>query len=134
MWYAGGGRRIVYGTDDGVYISDLRDISKDPVKVLGLLDDADQAVVARGVGADVTRVLLGQIEADRAVVDPRLDVPHCVGELERHLRPLLEQVERDALGRPHPDAREARELVHEVLDRLGVGGHGGADYRRSGAK
>ncbi|KAJ7734383.1 CNH-domain-containing protein [Mycena olivaceomarginata] len=33
-----GGRRIVYGTDDGVYISDLRDISKDPVKVLALLD------------------------------------------------------------------------------------------------
>lgn len=29
---------MVYGTDDGVYISDLRDISKDPVKVLGLLD------------------------------------------------------------------------------------------------
>ncbi|KAJ7039681.1 Pleckstrin homology domain-containing protein, partial [Mycena alexandri] len=33
-----GGRRIVYGTDDGVYISDLRDISKDPVKVLALLN------------------------------------------------------------------------------------------------
>ncbi|KAJ6519141.1 CNH-domain-containing protein [Mycena sanguinolenta] len=33
-----GGRRIVYGTDDGVYISDLRDIRKDPVKVLALLD------------------------------------------------------------------------------------------------
>ncbi|KAJ6581904.1 RhoGEF Rgf2 [Mycena capillaripes] len=33
-----GGRRIVYGTDDGVYISDLRDISRDPVKVLALLD------------------------------------------------------------------------------------------------
>ncbi|KAJ7790995.1 hypothetical protein B0H14DRAFT_3501029 [Mycena olivaceomarginata] len=33
-----GGRRIVYGTDKGVYISDLRDISKDPVKVPALLD------------------------------------------------------------------------------------------------
>ncbi|KAJ7625551.1 CNH-domain-containing protein [Roridomyces roridus] len=33
-----GGRRIVYGTDDGVYISDLREINKDPVKVLALLD------------------------------------------------------------------------------------------------
>jgi hypothetical protein len=28
----------VYGTDDGVYISDLLDISKDPVKVLVLLE------------------------------------------------------------------------------------------------
>lgn len=28
----------MYGTDDGVYISDLREINKDPVKVLALLD------------------------------------------------------------------------------------------------
>ncbi|KAK7025031.1 Rho guanyl-nucleotide exchange factor [Favolaschia claudopus] len=40
-----GGRRIVYGTDDGVYISDLRDISKDPVKVLALLDVAQVDVL-----------------------------------------------------------------------------------------
>ncbi|KAF8892134.1 CNH domain-containing protein [Infundibulicybe gibba] len=33
-----GGRRVVYGTDDGVYISDLRDPNREPVKVLGLLD------------------------------------------------------------------------------------------------
>ncbi|KAK7056393.1 RHO1 GDP-GTP exchange protein 2 [Paramarasmius palmivorus] len=32
------GRKVVYGTDDGVYISDLREIDKDPVKVLALLD------------------------------------------------------------------------------------------------
>ena len=35
---SGGGRRVVYGTDDGVYLSDLRDPNRDPVKVLGLLD------------------------------------------------------------------------------------------------
>ncbi len=33
-----GGRRMAYGTDDGIYISDLRDMSKDPVKVLALLE------------------------------------------------------------------------------------------------
>ncbi|KAH6916059.1 RhoGEF Rgf2 [Coprinopsis sp. MPI-PUGE-AT-0042] len=33
-----GGRRVVYGTDDGVYISDLRDPQREPVKVLALLD------------------------------------------------------------------------------------------------
>ncbi|KAF7309990.1 Rho guanyl-nucleotide exchange factor [Mycena indigotica] len=32
------GRRIAYGTDDGVYFSDLREINKDPVKVLALQD------------------------------------------------------------------------------------------------
>ncbi|KAE9398547.1 CNH-domain-containing protein [Gymnopus androsaceus JB14] len=33
-----GGRKIAYGTDDGVYFSDLREVNKDPVKVLALLD------------------------------------------------------------------------------------------------
>ncbi|KIK61684.1 hypothetical protein GYMLUDRAFT_73193 [Collybiopsis luxurians FD-317 M1] len=32
------GRKVAYGTDDGVYFSDLREINKDPVKVLALLD------------------------------------------------------------------------------------------------
>lgn len=35
-----GGRKVVYGTDDGVYISDLRDQNRDPVKVLALTDVA----------------------------------------------------------------------------------------------
>jgi hypothetical protein len=34
----GGGRRVVYGTDDGVYLSDLREPKQEPVKVLALLD------------------------------------------------------------------------------------------------
>jgi hypothetical protein len=34
----GGGRRVVYGTDDGVYVSDLRDPNKDPARVLALLE------------------------------------------------------------------------------------------------
>ncbi|KAG1739967.1 CNH domain-containing protein [Suillus lakei] len=32
------GRRIVYGTDDGIYLSDLNHPNRDPVKVLALLD------------------------------------------------------------------------------------------------
>ena len=36
----------------------------------------------------------------------------------------LQQVERDALGRLGPDARQAAELVDEVLDRTGVERHG----------
>ncbi|KAH7914608.1 CNH domain-containing protein [Hygrophoropsis aurantiaca] len=34
----GNGRRIVYGTNDGIYWSDLREPNRDPVKVLALLD------------------------------------------------------------------------------------------------
>ncbi|KAI5834142.1 CNH-domain-containing protein [Schizophyllum commune Tattone D] len=33
-----GGRRIVYGTDDGVYMSDLREPGREPQKVVALLD------------------------------------------------------------------------------------------------
>ncbi|PPQ91478.1 hypothetical protein CVT25_013735 [Psilocybe cyanescens] len=33
-----GGRRVVYGTNDGVYLSDLREPNQEPVKVLALLD------------------------------------------------------------------------------------------------
>ncbi|KAJ8521220.1 hypothetical protein ONZ45_g2019 [Pleurotus djamor] len=40
-----GGRRVVYGTDDGVYISDLKDPNRDPVKVLILLDVAQVDVL-----------------------------------------------------------------------------------------
>jgi len=36
--HIGGGRRVVYGTDDGVYLSDLREPNQDPVRVLALLD------------------------------------------------------------------------------------------------
>ncbi|THU92740.1 CNH-domain-containing protein [Dendrothele bispora CBS 962.96] len=40
-----GGRKVAYGTDDGVYISDLREINKDPIKVLALQDVAQVDVL-----------------------------------------------------------------------------------------
>ncbi len=39
-----GGRCVVYGTDDGVYISDLM-VNREPVKVLGLLEVAQVDVL-----------------------------------------------------------------------------------------
>jgi hypothetical protein len=32
------GRKVVFGTNDGVYISDLRDTGREPARVLALLD------------------------------------------------------------------------------------------------
>lgn len=32
------GRRFVYGTDDGVYLSDIEERNREPVKVLALLE------------------------------------------------------------------------------------------------
>ena len=55
-----GGRKVVYGTDDGVYLSDFRERNRDPVKVLGLrevlqvdvLEDYQLLVVLSGVKFD----------------------------------------------------------------------------------
>ena len=40
-----GGQRVVYGTDDGVYLSDLREPRQEPVKVLALVDVAQVDVL-----------------------------------------------------------------------------------------
>jgi len=37
-WLTDQGRRIAYGTDDGVYFSDFRENGREPVKVLALLE------------------------------------------------------------------------------------------------
>ena len=42
---AAAGRKVVYGTDDGVYISDLREQNRDPVKMLALTDVAQVDVL-----------------------------------------------------------------------------------------
>ncbi|KAG6897818.1 hypothetical protein C0992_010622 [Termitomyces sp. T32_za158] len=41
----GGGRKIVYGTNDGVYFTDLRDGAREPTRVLALLDVAQVDVL-----------------------------------------------------------------------------------------
>ena len=55
-----GGRKVVYGTDDGVYLSDFRERNRDPVKVLGLrevlqidvLEDYQLLIVLSGANVD----------------------------------------------------------------------------------
>lgn len=37
-WFIDQGRRIVYGTDDGIYLSNLWERNRDPIKVLALKD------------------------------------------------------------------------------------------------
>ena len=46
-----------------------------------------------------------------------------IGQLHRVGGALLEQMKRDALGRAHADAGQHGQLIHEVLDALGVAGH-----------
>ncbi len=94
-------------------------------KVLGLLDDADQALIAGGVAADVAGIVFGEVVADRAVADAGFHVADGVGEFQCILRGLLEQVEGDAFGGPRADAGEVGQEIHQGLDAACVGAHGG---------
>ena len=87
----------------------------------GLLDDADQRVVAPLVGADAAELLLGQVAALAAEANTFLHLLERGGERERLLRRPLEDVEREPLSRPRADPGQPRQLRDEILD-------GGAEH------
>jgi hypothetical protein len=88
----------------------------DAEDVPGLLDDADSRGVAPRVAADVTQLLLGEVEAPPAEADHFFDLDQRVGEGERLFGRELEQVKGEALSGLWPDAGELAELVDELLD------------------
>src|SRR5204862_6559837 len=92
-------------------------------QVVGLLDDAEQAGVAPGIGADAARVLVGDVEADRAVDDALLHGDQRARQLAHFLGGALEQEEREPLRRLRPDAGQALERVDEPRNGLGVERH-----------
>lgn len=59
---------MVYGTDDGVYISDLREVNKDPLKVLALqevtqidvLEEFQLLIVLSGESEGIRRNSIGE--------------------------------------------------------------------------
>src|SRR3984885_14481380 len=84
--------------------------------VLGLLDDADNGLIAPGVQADPALLRLGHVPAGLAE-------SHALGHLEQRVRQPADvlgvagqQRERDPLGALRPDARQPAELVDQVLD------------------
>jgi len=88
----------------------------DREKVDGLLDDADQRVVAPCIAADRAHLFLREVAALVAKADPFLHVFDRRGERERFVLRPLEQVEREPVGRPRPDPRKAGELRDEIFD------------------
>ena len=84
--------------------------------VLGLLDHAQRGLVAARVAADRARVLLGDVEADRAELHPLLDRTDRVGEALHVLGVRLEDMERDALRGLGSHAGQPAELVDQFLD------------------
>ena len=85
--------------------------------VARLLDHADGGRLAPLVLADAAAWTRGEVEADLAVADGRLDLPDRVGEPERLLLGDAEDVEREPLRGALADAGQASELGDEPVDR-----------------
>ena len=83
----------------------------------GLLDDADERVVAARVAADRADLVLGQVAALAAEAHPLLHLRERGGERERFVLRPLQDVEGEPLRRPRADAGQAAQLRDEVLDR-----------------
>jgi hypothetical protein len=85
--------------------------------VARLLDHADQLRVATTVLADPAPRVDREVEADLAAPDGLLDLADRLGEPERLVVGRAQKVEGQTLGRALSDARQARELGDEAVDR-----------------
>jgi hypothetical protein len=84
--------------------------------VAGLLDHADQALVAALVGADAADRLVGEVEADLAKADFLLDLADRVGQGEAFIFGHSEYVEGEPLRGAAADAGQLRELGDQTFD------------------
>src|SRR5919198_2380676 len=89
-------------------------------EVVRLLDDAEQARVPRGIGADATRILVGDVEAGVAGDNPVLHREERLRELAHLLDGALEQEEREPVGRLRSDAGQPLQRLDEPRDRCRV--------------
>src|SRR5262249_8265491 len=92
-------------------------------EIVGLFHDTEGAALPRRIAADPAGILLGDVEAHRAVEDPRLELRQRLGELSDLVRRSLEKEEGEALRRLRPDAGQLLERFDEPRDGLGIVRH-----------
>jgi len=90
----------------------------------GLLNDADEALVADGAGAVGAGIDVGDVVADGAEAQAGLELADGVGEGGGVFVAGAQEVEGEALGAFGADAGELLEFVDEPGHGLGVTGHG----------
>jgi len=79
---------------------------------LHVLDDAHYRMVARGIGADGTEFVVGDIVAEAAITDVATQRKEGRGEAFGVFRVATEHVERETEGGLAADARKGGELVY----------------------
>ena len=89
----------------------------------GLLDDADEALVADGAGAVSAGIDVGDVVADGAEAQAGLKLADGVGEGGGVFIAGAQEVEGEALGALGADTGEFLEFVDEPGHGLGVAGH-----------
>jgi hypothetical protein len=99
----------------------VRALDRDDVR--RLLDDADEARVTPLVGADAAARAVGQVEADLAQADPRLDLLDRLRQRQRVLLGSAQQVEREPLRRAPADAGQPAQLGDQALNGWREGRH-----------
>ena len=97
----------------------------EPVELPGLLDSldirsffdhTDDALVARGAGAEQARVAVRDVIADRALADFFLSFADGIGKRERLSAVHAQKIKCESLRRFLPDAGQALQLVDQSRD------------------
>ena len=88
----------------------------DDIDVLRLLDDANHAMVAAGVGAKLAGIDVGDAVAGRAVRDAILDVANGIAQPLSLLVRRFQDVKRQPLRALGANARQTLELIDKILN------------------
>lgn len=88
--------------------------------VLGLLDDADEALIAPGVRTDLADGLLREVVADLAAFDLVLDVPDGLGQRHGLSGLGLQDMKSQPLGRLGPHPGELPKFLDQLIQTLRI--------------
>jgi hypothetical protein len=84
--------------------------------IVRFLDDTNQGLVTLGIGANAARVRFCNVRTDGTIPDFILHVDESFRQRDDFIPAHFENVQRKAMGRFAPNARELRELFCEVFD------------------
>ena len=95
-------------------------------QIAGIRHHTDHAVAALGVAADLTFRISGEVETGLALAHLGAGRQQSVSELMNLLLRLVQQMQREPLGRARADAGQTLELINQSSQRFGEAAQGSA--------